>query len=111
MSDGSGKDGRSGNRRADMKMWQVMETSSRGGGGGGGLETVSLLDKRLILIHQQLCLLHVSVGQHLLLCELGHGFLGGVERLLQLCDRFGVRFLGGRSLRGSEREILMMVRG
>ena len=64
----------------------------------GALETICLLYERLVLVHEQLCLLDISVGQHLLLRELGHGFLGGIEGLLELCNRFGIGFLGRRGL-------------
>ncbi len=78
--------------------------SKRRGGRGEGcaLETVGLLYERLVLVHEQLGFLHVSVGEHLLLRQLGDGFLGGVERLPELCNRFGVGFLGRRGLQGGE---------
>ena len=46
----------------------------------------------------ELHLLHVGVGQNLLLRELSHGFLRCIERLLQFCNRLGVGFFGGRGL-------------
>jgi hypothetical protein len=49
-----------------------------------------------VLVHEQLGLLNVGVGQHLLLRQLRHRLLRSVERLLEFCNRLGVGFFGGR---------------